>query len=494
MRAPCATSTFGRNAADMNDRPTLGPRATQPNSRTGAHNYRTGRKSMTARRPGQPSDVDAKPQRASPGDPDSAMPPGFPARRAALRMLDAVMRRGEALDQTAFAATRDISRPEDKALATVIAAEVLRWSVDLDLLIDSATRLQLAPDAKARMVLRIALVQAMKMGTPPHAAIATALPLVDGGPRKLVHGVFGTLFREEARLPDIPTLPADVAARWQSAWGEGMVHAAQSLLGSPPPLDLTIKYPQDTDMWAQALDGISMMPGHVRLPRGQAVQNLQGYGNGAWWVQDISASLPARLLGDGTGKRVLDMCAAPGGKTMQLAAAGWDVTALDSSAKRMVRVLENMTRVQLVADRVIANALTWEPDGQYDAILIDAPCSATGIFRRHPDVLHRVTRDMVTVQSGIQAQMLARAARWLNPEGRMVYATCSLEQAEGEDQIAAFLENHPEMRVDPVDASELPGGFTAQTDGTVRILAGALAESGGADGFYMARLKYRDAP
>ena len=404
-------------------------------------------------------------------------------------MLDAVMRRGEALDQAAIASTRDVPRPDDKALATAIAAEVLRWSVDIDLLIDSATRLQLAPDAKARMVLRIALVQALKMGTPAHAAISTALPLVDGGPRKLVHGVFGTLSREDVSLPDVPTLPLDIAARWADAWGDDVVAAAQALLADAPPLDLTLKNPDETAHWADALGGVSLAPGHVRLARGHAVQNLPGYGDGAWWVQDISASLPVRLLGPGNGRTALDLCAAPGGKTMQLAAAGWDVTAVDMSAKRMVRVVENMARVQLVADRVIANALTWEPDTLYDAILIDAPCSATGIFRRHPDVLHRVTRDMIHVQSGIQAQLLARAAAWLKPGGVMVYATCSLERAEGEDQIAAFLDKATGFAIDSVALSELPDGFAPQPDGTVRVLPGTLADAGGTDGFFIARLR-----
>jgi 16S rRNA (cytosine967-C5)-methyltransferase len=419
------------------------------------------------------------------------MPPGFPARRAALRLLDAVVRRGEALDQAASAATRDVPRPEDKALALAIAAEVLRWSVDLDLLIDSATRLQLAPDAKARMVLRIALVQALAMGTPAHAAIATALPLVDGGPRKLVHGVFGTLSRSEATLPPAPTLPADIAMRWAEAWGADMVAAAQSAWAAAPPLDLTIKNPDETDAWAEKLGGHSLMPGHVRLPRGQAVQNIAGYGDGAWWVQDIAASIAARLLGPGDGRSVIDLGAAPGGKTMQLAAAGWTVTAVDQSAKRMERVAENMARVGLVADRITANALNWSPDALCDAVLLDAPCSATGIFRRHPDVLHRVTRDMIAVQTGIQAQMLASAAQWIKPGGKLVYTTCSLEPVEGEEQVMAFLDRHTDFAIAPISPDVLPVGIAPDSSGILRILPGAVADHGGNDGFFIAILRHK---
>lgn len=419
------------------------------------------------------------------------MPPGFPARRAALRMLDAVMRRGEALDQAATASTRDVSRPEDKALSIAIAAEVLRWSVDLDLLIDSATRLQLAPDAKARMVLRIALTQALAMGTPAHAAIATALPLVDGGPRKLVHGVFGTLSRSEAALPTAPSLPLDISERWTAAWGPEMVAAAAESWAAAPPLDLTIKNASETQNWADKLGGHSLMPGHVRLPRGQAVQNIAGYGEGAWWVQDIAAGLAARLLGPGNGRRVLDLGAAPGGKTMQLAAAGWDVTAIDQSAKRMERVAENMARVGLTADRVTANALNWTPDAPCDAVLIDAPCSATGIFRRHPDVLHRVTRDMIMVQAGIQAQLLARAAQWIKPGGQIIFATCSLEPAEGEDQIDAFLQKHSAFEIDPISNDILLDGVAPNAAGMLRVLPGMIADPGGCDGFFIAALRHK---
>ena len=409
-------------------------------------------------------------------------PPGFPARRAALRLLDAVLRRGQAIEQALHNATQGIERADDRALAHAIAAETLRHLPDLDALIDSASRQPLPDDAKARTALRIALAQILSLGTPPHAAIATTLPLVDGGPRKLVHGVFGTLMRQGVTLPDPPTLPADVSARWGDAWGAAVVDGARRAIAAPPPLDLSLKADD-----VVRPDGESLMPRHVRVAESAAVPALPGFDDGGWWVQDLAASLPARLLGEGAGT-VLDLCAAPGGKTLQLAAAGWDVTALDISESRLARLRENCARTALSARVVVADALKWTVDAPYDAILLDAPCSATGIFRRHPDVLHRVTPRLIAEMAELQRALLARAAGWVRPGGRLVYATCSLEPAEGEAQVERFLAEHPDFAIDPARTDELPDGIAAHPRGWVRTLPGALAAAGGLDGFFIARL------
>jgi 16S rRNA (cytosine967-C5)-methyltransferase len=406
-------------------------------------------------------------------------PPGTPARRAALRLLDAVLRRGLAIEQALDAATQGLS-PPDRGLAHAIAAEVLRRLADLDTLIDSATRNRLADDAKARFVLRIALAQALRLGTPPHAAIATALPLVDGGPRKLVHGVFGTLMRQGAKLPDPPQLPAPVADRLTRNWGARVADAAAQAIAAPPPLDLTLR-------GAAPLDGIALMPGHLRIANDVPIPDLPGFADGRWWVQDLAASLPARLIGAGTG-RVLDLCAAPGGKTLQLAAAGWHVTAVDISPGRLSRVTENLDRTGLSAQIVAADLLDWAPDFAADAVLLDAPCSATGIFRRHPDVLHRVRPRVIAEMAALQAVLLPRAAAWVRPGGLLVYATCSLEPEEGEAQVEAFLAEHPDFAIDPILADELPDGLVAHERGWLRTLPGMLADHGGVDGFFMARM------
>ncbi len=415
--------------------------------------------------------------------PRPADPPGTPARRAALRLLDAVLRRGLAIEQALDASTQGLA-PSDRGLAHAIAAEVLRRLTDLDDLIDSATRNRLPDDAKARLVLRIALVQALRLGTPPHAAISTALPLVDGGPRKLVHGVFGTLMRQNAVLTDPPALPGDVYARIAGNWGERVADAACAAIAAPPPLDLTLR-------GDAPVEGKSLLPGHIRVPAGTSIPEREGFAEGEWWVQDIAASLPARLIGarNGSGSgRALDLCAAPGGKTLQLAAAGWDVTAVDASESRLARLHENLERTGLSATVVTADLLKWEPGFEADAVLLDAPCSATGIFRRHPDVLHRVRPRLIAEMAELQAQLLPRAARWVRPGGLMVYATCSLEPKEGEQQIERFLTDHPGFAIDPILPDELPEGVTAHPRGWLRTLPGMLAEHGGMDGFFMVRL------
>jgi 16S rRNA (cytosine967-C5)-methyltransferase len=402
---------------------------------------------------------------------------GHGARRAALRLLDAVLRRGETLDQAAGAATSGLTTTSDQALARAIASEVLRWLADFDALIDSATRLRLADDAKARSVLRIMLAQWLRLETPPHAVVATCLPLLTGGPRRLAHGVFGALARQPATLPTAPTLPAEVASRW----GE-RAEAIAAGLAEPPPLDLALRDPASTDEWAERLGGISLAPGHVRLPRGTAVNELEGFADGAWWVQDLAASLPARLLGAGEGRRVLDLCAAPGGKTLQLAAAGWQVTALDVSKRRMVRLRENLERTGLSGKVVVADALTWEPEAPFDSVLLDAPCTATGTARRHPDVIHRIGERQIAEMVELQAALLERASGWLSPGGRLVYAVCSQEREEGEVQAATI-----KLPVDAIRADELPAGLVPSSEGWLRTDPAMLAEHGGIDGFFIAR-------
>ena len=406
-----------------------------------------------------------------------AQPQGIHARKAALRLLDAVLRRGETLDVAFGAATSDVRKFEDKALARAIAGEVLRWLVDLDAAIDSATKQKLPYDAKARTVLRMMLAQWRRLDTPPHAVIATGLPLLAGGPRRLAHGVFSTLTKRELALPEAPTLPAEVAARW----GE-RAPAIAAGLAEPPPLDLTLRDPAETEVWKAKLAADSLMPGHLRLPRGENVEKLAGFSEGVWWVQDLAASIPARLLGAGEGRHVLDLCAAPGGKTLQLAAQGWKVSALDISKRRLDLLKANLKRTGLTAGTVRADALTWEPKHQFDAILLDAPCTATGTARRHPDVLHRIGQRQIEEMAELQSALLERAQRWLKPGGTLVYATCSLEQEEGEAQ-AERVTLTPKL----VLADELPAGISPTASGWLRTDPGMLAEAGGLDGFFVAR-------
>ena len=397
-------------------------------------------------------------------------------------MLDGVLRRGQTLD-TVAQEVQGLS-PADHGLAVAIAGETLRWIPDLDALIDGATRQRLPDDSKPRMVLRLALAQKLGLGTPDHALVATALPLVDGGPRRLVHGVLGTLLRRGLPELDAPRLPEPVEQRWRSAWGEEAVEAARRQIAKRPPLDLTFADEAEARAYASEQGGTSLAPNHVRL-QSSAVPDLPGFAAGRWWVQDLAASLPARLIPDGA-REVLDLCAAPGGKTMQLASAGHSVTAVDSSESRLGRLRENLDRTRLSAELVQADALTWKPGRQFDAILLDAPCSATGTFRRHPEVLYRARPRIIAEDAELQAKLLDRAAGWLKPGGALVYSVCSLEPEEGEQVVAACA-----LDVDPPKPGELPAFVTAHERGWVRILPGLIESEGGLDGFFMARLVRR---
>lgn len=409
---------------------------------------------------------------------------GTGTRRTALRILDRVLRGGQTMDSAAQGSGLP---PDDLALAMAIAGETLRRLPELDGLIDSATRQQLPGDAKARAVLRLALTQKLALNVPDHAIVATALPLVEGGPRRLVHGVLGTLLRRGLSRSDATPLPPAVEQRWAAAWGEEAVRAARRAIVRRPPLDLSFRDATAAQAFAAEVGALSLADRHVRLSDQRPVTALPGFEDGSWWVQDLAAALPARLIPP-TAAEVLDACAAPGGKTMQLAAAGHAVTALDRSQSRLARLGANLARTGLSATTVVADALTWEPPRPYDAVLLDAPCSATGTFRRHPEVLHRARPEIIQESARLQAQLLHRALGWLTPGGTLVYAVCSLEPEEGEQVVRNALANDPAVRVVAPQASELPAHVRATDEGFLRMLPGMLEEQGGLDGFFVARL------
>ncbi len=416
--------------------------------------------------------------------------PGVAARRAAFKLAQSVVWQGRVLQDSMDHAFQGLRNPSDRALAHATVLAMLRRLTWFDDLIDSCTRNPLAEDARARLVLRLALAQALVLETPAHAVIATHLPLVEGGPRKLVHGILSKLLKNPDVLP-IPALPDHYKYKWSADFGPEIADGLAAAYVSEPPLDLAFTAAADISRYfPEWSPDKRLLPNHLRIHhmRGR-VEALPGYDDGAWWVQDVAAQLPVQLLGLTAGQHAIDVCAAPGGKTLQMAALGASVTALDISERRLERVRDNLHRAGFKAKTIAADALAWSPDAPVDAVLLDAPCSATGTLRRHPDVLFRKAgRDMAELLT-TQRSLLARAAGWLKPGGRLIYAVCSLEHEEGADQAAWALANTG-LTLDPVRPEELgPLAEALRPDGTVQTRPDHLAAHGGVDGFFIARFR-----
>ena len=278
-------------------------------------------------------------------------------------------------------------------------------------------------------------------------------------------------------------MPGWLAERLAADWGAAAAAAMARAHLVQAPVDLTPRDPRAGAWLAEELAAEVLPGGTLRLAHRPQISALPGFAEGLVWVQDVAAALPVRMLGEVAGRRVLDLCAAPGGKTLQLAAAGARVTALDVSETRMCRLRENLARTGLAAETVVADAFSWTPDGRFDAVLIDAPCSASGTLRRHPDLAHRPPPDLAAL-TALQARLLDRAADWLTPGGVLVHAVCSLLRAEGEDQAAAFARRHPQMRAREPRDPALAAFLDAQ--GRLRTRPDMMAERGGMDGFFAA--------
>lgn len=340
--------------------------------------------------------------------------------------------------------------------------------------------------------LRLGAAQRLFLGTPPHAAVDTTVRLLHGrfaGFKGLANAVLRKIERGPEK-PDAARLdtPGWLWRRWTSAYGEATAGAIAVAHLAEPPLDISVA--GNAEEWCGRLQATLLPTGSLRRPIGGDPSMLPGYDDGGWWIQDAAAALPARLLGPVAGRRIIDLCAAPGGKTAQLAAAGADVTAVDLSAARMARLQENMTRLGFRARTIVADAETWRPDAPADAVLLDAPCTATGTIRRHPDIARIKTAEDVAKLTGVQDRLLRAAVEMTAPGGRLVYATCSLQPEEGPERIAALLRDGAPVRLERISAMELPGLSDAiGPDGTVRTLPCHWKELGGIDGFFIARLE-----
>jgi 16S rRNA (cytosine967-C5)-methyltransferase len=420
--------------------------------------------------------------------------PGFAARSAAAALVEGVLVDRRPLSDLTAAAKGPLAglSPPERARAQALAVAVLRNLWRLDAVIEPM--LKRKPPERARTALRLAAAEMLIEAVPPHAAVDAAVRLARADARgRHAAGMVNALARRialegAARLAEAPppSLPGWLAAPVTAAWGAGAASRIAAVHAEVPPLDLTPRDPATAAQLAARLDARLLPTGSLRLAARGQVSVLPGFAEGAWWVQDAAAAIPARLLGDVAGRRVLDLCAAPGGKTLQLAAAGARVTALDISAERLTRLRDNLARTGLAAEIVTADALQWSPETPFDAILIDAPCSASGTIRRHPDLpFVRDGQDLGPLLA-LQDALLARAWDWLAPGGRLVYATCSLLPAEGEDRIAAFRAARPEAR--QIAPADLPSEWIDPA-GSVRLRPDFWAEWGGMDGFFAALLE-----
>ncbi|MGO8866446.1 MAG: RsmB/NOP family class I SAM-dependent RNA methyltransferase [Alphaproteobacteria bacterium] len=445
-----------------------------------------------------PQKPDAKPALTAPkgGKPAGARPS---ARGVALELLTEVLEKKRPLDEL-LDGNRGLAalEPRDRAFAYLMTATVLRRLGQIDALIAHALARPLpAKAATAQNLLRLGIAQLLFLKVPAHAAVGETVELAEamnwGGFKGLINAVLRRLGAEgEAILAaqDAPRLntPDWLWQSWSQAYGEAAARDIAAACLEEPPLDLTVK--ANAQGWAAELEAELLPTGTLRRRTGGDVKALPGFAEGAWWVQDAAAALPARMLGDVAGKRVLDLCAAPGGKTAQLALAGAKVTALERSAHRLRRLAENLARLRLSAELVAADVELWRPEEPADAVLLDAPCTATGALRRHPDIRHLKTPADVTRMAAEQDRLLKAALAMLRPGGLLVYAVCSLELEEGPARIAALLGAGAPLRRRPLESSEINGLAELVTpEGDLRTLPCHLAERGGLDGFYACRLE-----
>ncbi len=426
------------------------------------------------------------------------------ARRAALAIIHAIFLKKQNLDQ-AFDESREfLQLPlRDKAFVKMMVTTLIRRLGQIDDLIKRALS---RPDQPLNppileTVLRMGAVQLMFMNVPDHAAVNTSVQLIEAEGHSRMKGFINAILRriaadgkdwltrqDAARL----NTPEWLLKQWISDYGLKTTLDIASANVIEPPLDITVKRPEHIVQWAETLEAQILPTGSLRLVNAKLVQELAGFQDGLWWVQDTAASLPARLMGNIEGQTVLDLCAAPGGKTAQLASQGANVLSLDRSAKRVLRLQENMRRLQL-DDKVkteIADAAVWRPREKVNYILLDAPCSATGTIRRNPDVPWMKHAQDVHSLMDLQTRLLLNASDMLNHGGIMMYCTCSLQKDEGEYQIDRLLNARPDMVRVPIRADEIGGlaeGITPQGD--VRLFPHFLGKQGGLDGFFIARLQ-----
>jgi len=426
------------------------------------------------------------------------------SRKGAASVLTGVLEKQRPLDEAiadeiANGALQDASA-RDRAFTRVIVATVLRRLGEIDFVLAQFIETELPKRAgPALQILRGAAAEILFLDVKAHAAVGEAVELAghDSQARhfkSLINAVLRRVAEDGKNLLtgiDAARLntPEWLWASWVKAYGEETARAIIAMHLETPPLDISVKREQEREHWAQILNANILPTGSLRLSEAARIETLPGFEEGAWWVQDAAAALPAKLFGNITGEDVLDLCAAPGGKTASLLAQGANVTALDRSAPRLKRLSQNLARLSMSAEIITTDASLYNPKRKWKYILLDAPCSATGTARRHPDVLRLKTHQDRDKLVKLQALLLDHAATFLEPGGTLIYCTCSLEPEEGPEQIEIFLENQTDFSRKKISVNEVGGMSDLVTRaGDVRTLPCHLREQGGMDGFFIARL------
>lgn len=413
------------------------------------------------------------------------------ARAVALSVLNDIFFRGKSMDE-GFDRARDFSRlePRDRAFARLLVTTVLKRARQMD---EALAKLLKDPLSELRPpqlinLFRLGIAQFAFLDTPAHAVVDTCVELA-GKQKSLVNAVMRRLTREgfahiATRDAGRVNTPDWLWQKWMEDYGveQALGIAAANL--SEAPVDFTVK--GDAAGWAQKLDAVLLPSGSLRKPSGGFIPDLTGYNDGEWWVQGAAAALPAKVMGDVRGKTVVDLCAAPGGKTAQLAAAGAEVIAVDRSAPRMKRLTENMARLKLAVATVVADGAQWQPPQKVDAVLLDAPCTATGTIRHQPDVLHAKEIADHDKHVALQRKLMLNAVKMLKDGGTLVYCTCSLQKDEGERQTDWLLAQGLGLRLVPIEWPEIAGMLTPR--GEIRTLPTHWEAQGGMDGFYVAKV------
>lgn len=451
------------------------------------------------------------------------------ARRIALDALTRITEENREVDDALTDAGIELLEGRERGFAYTLVMNSLRWGRAADALLATYIEKPI-PERKHRALwaLRMGVVQLLALGVPPHAAVSTTVTLIKKRKPDIAYaGMANAVLKKiaaEGKLDPLLALPEWMRFRWESSYGAETARAMAEAIMVEPPQDISLKNPLpsrgrdgvgaargadlSTHAVAQAESGVHIAAPHPTSPlMGEEIGSitvrmlatdvtaLPGYEAGEWWVQDVASTLPVQLLGEVRGKRVLDACAAPGGKTAQLCASGAEVTALDRSPMRLKRLAENMQRLGFTPEIVEADVMRWQPEALFEAILLDAPCSATGTLRRHPEIGWMRAETDMTKLAGIQSKLLAHAWGWLKPGGVMVYSVCSLEMEEGERQVERFLDKHKDATIRTPQLAEgaAPEGAIS-AEGYLRTLPHHWADKGGMDGFFAVALQKSPLP